>query len=104
MHFMFGKTTWFALLIVMFLMPSALFFCAAPFNWNEHDNPVASNLTVMLFLLGPAGNVWMICDCLSRDGRWIRKIWLALFVPLAFVWYYVEIYRPRLLQRNRQKL
>jgi hypothetical protein len=101
---MFGKTTWLAFFIVTFLLLSALFFCAVSFKWNEQDNPVASNLTVMLFLLGPAGNVWMIFDCLSHDGRWTRKIWLALFVPFAFVWYYAEIYRPRLLQRNRQKL
>jgi len=79
---MFAKTTWLAFFIVTFLLLSALFFCAVSFKWNEQDNPVASNLTVMLFLLGPAGNVWMIFDCLSHDGRWTRKIWLALFVPL----------------------
>ena len=104
MQFMFGKTTWLAFFIVMFLLLSVLFFCAASFRWNEQDNPVASNLTVILFLVGSAGNVWMFFDCLYRDRRWTQKIWLALFVPFAFVWYYVEIYRPRLLKRNRQKI
>jgi hypothetical protein len=104
MHLMFSKTTWLAFFIVMFLLLSVLFFCAASFRWSEQDNPVASNLTLILFFVSPAGNVWMIWDCLSHDRRWTRKVWLALFVPFAFVWYYFEIYRPRFLRRNRQRL
>lgn len=104
MHLMFSKTTWLAFFIVMFLLLSVLFFCAVYFRWNEQDNPVESNLTFIVFFVSPAGNMWMIWDCLSHDRRWTRKVWLALFVPFVFVWYYFEIYRPRLLRRNRQRL
>ena len=95
---MFSNKAWAAFLLGMSLLMFWLFFV----KLNFEDNPLASRLAFGLFFFGAAGNLWMFVDCLSHDGRWTPKIWLALLVPFAFVWYYAERYRPRLLRRQKR--
>ena len=97
---MFSKKTWAAFFLLISMLMLLLFFP----KLDMQDDPITSRLTIALFFISPAGNIWMIYDCLSHDGRWTRKIWLAFLVPFAFVWYYVERYRPRLMKRKKRAL
>ena len=49
---------------------------------------------VMIFFMGhPLGAFWMIYRAIRYERRPVRYVALA-FVPLSFLWYYVERVRP----------
>jgi hypothetical protein len=58
-------------------------------------NTVELSLVMIFFIGAPVGNFWM----LYRTIRYEKKPWpfviIALVVPLAFLWYYVERVRPQ---------
>ncbi len=70
-------------------------------RWNLQDNPVASRIALAYFFVLSAAPYWMVYDSWQHDRKLTRKMWL-FFVPGGFLWYYFEVYRPRLEARRRK--
>jgi hypothetical protein len=61
-------------------------------SWNPAN--VFQLAVIMIFSMGsPLGGFWMIYRAIRDEKRPIPYVLLA-FVPLAFLWYYVERVRP----------
>jgi hypothetical protein len=70
-------------------------------RWNLQDDPVASRTALAYFFIICAGPYWMLHDSWRHERKLTNKMWL-FFVPGGFLWYYFEIYRPRLKARERR--
>jgi hypothetical protein len=72
-------------------------------RWNLRDNPIPSRIALAFFFFFSAGPYWMLYDCWQHDRKPTRKMWL-FFVPGGFLWYFFDVYRPRLAVRKRGSL
>jgi hypothetical protein len=72
-------------------------------RWTLQDNPVASRIAIAYFLFICAAPFWMLYDSWNHERKLTRKTWLFM-VPGGFIWYYFEVYRPRLKARKRQNI
>ena len=70
-------------------------------RWNLQDNPVASRFALAYFFVICAAPYWMLYDSWNHERKLTRKMWL-FFIPGGFIWYYFEVYRPRLEARKRK--
>ena len=48
-----------------------------------------------ILFLQPFLGIWMLYQAIRYEAKPLRYVLLIAFVPLAYVWYYVERYRPR---------
>jgi len=55
-------------------------------------------LVVALFMISACGNLWMLYRVIRFEKNRFPLSVLAMFIPMAFVWYYVERVLPS--QRN----
>jgi len=72
-------------------------------RWNLQDNPVASRIALAYFFVICAAPYWMLYDSWQHERKLTRKLWL-FFVPGGFLWYFFEVYRPRLEAHRRKDL
>ena len=52
-------------------------------------------VVVPILILQPFGGIWMLYRSIRYESKPLQYILLAVFVPFACVWYYVERVRPR---------
>lgn len=81
---------------VIFLAATLLMFWVVVFsNWTLEDQPIASRIAIGFWFFAIFGSYWMLYDWFIRRRKKKWKSWQWLFfVPLGFLWYYVEEYRP----------
>jgi hypothetical protein len=58
------------------------------------DNPLIMLLVIPLFGIAPVGAFWMMYQAIRYEKSPFPLIGFAFFIPFAFVWYYLERYRP----------
>jgi len=55
-----------------------------------------------IIIISPFCAMWMAYQAIRHEPKPLPYVVLAMFVPFAFVWYYIERVRPRSLSiRNR---
>jgi hypothetical protein len=53
-----------------------------------------------ILMLQPLCALWMVYQAVRHEAKPFFYIFLAGFVPFAFVWYYFERFRPRKMMRT----
>jgi hypothetical protein len=70
------------------------------------ENRFASGLMIFLSVVAPVGAFWGIYRCIRYEQRPGKYLAIVIFVPMGFIWYYVERYsknkRPWAVQEENQ--
>jgi hypothetical protein len=86
---------WALIFLTATLFMLSVFWVAASSHWNLEDQPAASRIVIGFWIFACVGPYWMLYNWFIRRGKKKWKSWLWLFfVPLGFLWYYFEEYRP----------
>jgi len=73
------------------LLASVVF--AASFSPIAAANKTLSGIAAVLSIVAPIGGFWAVYCCIRYEKNPLKYILIVVFVPMAFVWYYVERYR-----------
>jgi ABC-type Na+ efflux pump permease subunit len=79
--------------VVVVALVSAILLLAGAGGVRD-DNPLVLMPLLGLFGIAPIGGFWMMYQAIRYEKSPFPLIGLAAFIPFAFVWYYLERYRP----------
>jgi hypothetical protein len=67
-----------------------------PYGHTLNDDQLTRLIIVAapIWVLQPFGSLWMLYQAVRHEAKPFFYVLLTLFVPFAFVWYYVERVRP----------
>jgi hypothetical protein len=89
------KVVWVCLGILSFLFGMMMVFFY-PFKHPLREELGRSAvLVVPILLVQPFFGLWMLYQAIRHETKPLWYVLLAASVPFAYVWYYVERYRPR---------
>ena len=78
---------------VIFALTMAYFY---PFHRPLYDElGGAKYIVAPILTLQPFGAMWMLYHSIRHESKPLLYILLAVFVPFACIWYYMEKARPR---------
>jgi len=90
-----------AVLSVAFAFMMVFFY---PFKHPLLEELGASAYVVMPFLsIQPFCGFWMLYQVIRYEPRLLPYVLIALFIPFAWVWYYLERVRPRSLHKKARE-
>ena len=89
--------------IVLMIAASAVATGVVLGSW-EPSNDLELFIVMVFFMGNPLGSFWMMYQTFRYERNPLGYILLALFVPLSFLWYYVERVRPAKKRRPIRKL
>jgi hypothetical protein len=89
------KLVWACLGVLSFLFGMTMLFFY-PFKHPLQQELGRSAVVVMpILMVQPLFGIWMLYQAIRHETKPLWYVLLAASVPFAYVWYYVERYRPR---------
>jgi hypothetical protein len=84
------RSTWTCLAIISVLVTSGTVVYLYVGSITEVNLVRVAWVIVPVFMLQPFCALWMLYQVIRREAKPLPYVILALFVPFAFIWYYLE--------------